>query len=132
MEKFNKRNVLALLRAGRKVLNSQDKLVHDWNNILEFNGEQVFDDDNGNFYYYDFREEEDDDRIFVDVTHCKACIIGGIDLACIGRYTIGERDYAQNILVEQTTRLYNRSISQTFNIAEVHAVYDAAIADLEN
>jgi hypothetical protein len=129
----DKNKVLALLKQGRVVLASQDKLVRNWANVLE-NGEgnQVREplEIDGDFALLD---ENGVDIRTIEPKHCKACIIGGIDLAFpkSRRYNLEERSEAQEVLIQAEHELYARGIGVPHDIGEVHAIYDTAIAYVE-
>lgn len=125
--KISKAKVLQLLRKGKEILSSQDKLVSDWKHLLEdSNGESLF-AINGTLY-------DSDGMTNISFKHCKACIMGGVYLAYPQnhKYNDDTRSVATDYLHAANSELYTTNLATTHTLAQVQLIYDKAIKWVEN
>ena len=120
MDKKQQTRVRRLIKRGKEILSDQDRLVKDWNNLLEFADGTV-------------QRWESGEISRNQANHCRACVLGGVWVAYAGSkfYDEEDRSEAATMLSRAIRKQKKNEVTDKRTIREVQAVYNMALADLE-
>ena len=117
-DKKQKARVLKLILKAKEILSDQDKLVKNWNHLLE--------NDEGNPTGWPVSK--------LQAKHCRGCIIGGIHLAYPESkvYLSDDRFLAIELLSQAASKNEDYDFTKKHTIKQVQKLYDKAIKKVEH